>query len=301
MSAGQTSYGDLRRPPSTATTPRSLVFQAHRHFGPAHRASIDGELVCMVVDRNAVVVVVVAAQQGHLDPVIDDVSAMLNSVGVDPMTRRDGATCLPTPTGCDSPRSPASRAPRWGSADLVVPASPAGLLALPASCRRSALRFLPGAGRHEQLTTAWLLSWASIRSTRSRWPHHLPARSVRARAQADACGRRALGRRGRDQPGRLRQRGLAVGHRQGCVAGLHHPVGRGARGPRRRGDAQADGRRHPLPDRLERVRRRHGRLRLRRDGRPGLHRRRGRVVLHHRRRRPCRAPWTSPDRCSTRS
>jgi hypothetical protein len=41
---------------------------------------VDGELVCMVVDGNAVVLMV-AAPQGDLDPVIDDVSAMLVSVG----------------------------------------------------------------------------------------------------------------------------------------------------------------------------------------------------------------------------
>jgi hypothetical protein len=35
----------------------------------------------MVVDGNAVVVLV-AAGQGHLDPVIDDVTAMLDSVSV---------------------------------------------------------------------------------------------------------------------------------------------------------------------------------------------------------------------------
>jgi hypothetical protein len=34
----------------------------------------------MVVDGNAVVILV-ASQQGHLDPVIDDVTAMLRSVG----------------------------------------------------------------------------------------------------------------------------------------------------------------------------------------------------------------------------
>jgi hypothetical protein len=40
---------------------------------------VDGELVCMVVQANETIVVV-AAPQGHLDPVIDDVSAMLNSL-----------------------------------------------------------------------------------------------------------------------------------------------------------------------------------------------------------------------------
>jgi len=39
------------------------------------------ELVCMVVGGNAVVLMV-GAPQGDLDPVIDDVSAMLVSVGV---------------------------------------------------------------------------------------------------------------------------------------------------------------------------------------------------------------------------
>jgi hypothetical protein len=42
---------------------------------------VDGELVCMVVGGNAVVIVV-GAPQGDLDPVIDDVTAMLKSVGV---------------------------------------------------------------------------------------------------------------------------------------------------------------------------------------------------------------------------
>jgi hypothetical protein len=40
---------------------------------------VDGELVCMVVHNNETIVVV-AAPQGHLDPVIDDVSAMLKSL-----------------------------------------------------------------------------------------------------------------------------------------------------------------------------------------------------------------------------
>ena len=42
---------------------------------------VDGELICMVVQGNAVVIEV-GAPQGDLDPVIDDVSAMLASVGV---------------------------------------------------------------------------------------------------------------------------------------------------------------------------------------------------------------------------
>lgn len=42
---------------------------------------VDGELVCMVVNADAVVIVV-GAPQGDLDPVIDDVTAMLESVGV---------------------------------------------------------------------------------------------------------------------------------------------------------------------------------------------------------------------------
>ena len=57
-----------------------MVFEATVTSG-GQSGVIDGELVCMVVDGNAVVILV-AAGQGHLDPVIDDVTAMLDSVSV---------------------------------------------------------------------------------------------------------------------------------------------------------------------------------------------------------------------------
>jgi hypothetical protein len=107
----------------------------------------------------------------------------------------------------------------------------------------------------------------------------LGARSIRARAQADAGGRPALGRRRRDELRRLRERGLALDPWQGC-AGPRRSLGSCDRGSGRGGDVQADGRRHALSHRLERVRRGHGWVRVRRHGRPRVHRRRGRLVLH---------------------
>jgi hypothetical protein len=56
-----------------------VVFQAT--VVSQHSGVLDGELVCMIVDGNAVVIFV-AARQGYLEPVIDDVSAMLGSIGV---------------------------------------------------------------------------------------------------------------------------------------------------------------------------------------------------------------------------
>lgn len=76
---GQISYGDPRTTSMNGHDTTSVVFEATVTSG-VHTGIVDGELICMVVDGNAVVILV-ASQQGHLDPVIDDVTAMLQSVG----------------------------------------------------------------------------------------------------------------------------------------------------------------------------------------------------------------------------
>jgi hypothetical protein len=74
----QISYGE----PGTTTLgghdATSVVFEATVSSG-SQSGVVDGELICMVVDGNAVVVLV-AASQGHLDAVSDDVTAMLRSL-----------------------------------------------------------------------------------------------------------------------------------------------------------------------------------------------------------------------------
>jgi hypothetical protein len=76
----QASYGDFQTTSINGHATSFVVFEATVTSG-GQSGVIDGELVCMVVDGNAVVVLV-AAGQGHLDPVIDDVTAMLDSVSV---------------------------------------------------------------------------------------------------------------------------------------------------------------------------------------------------------------------------
>ena len=78
----QASYGDVQTTSINGHDTSYLVFEATVTSG-GRSGVIDGELVCMVADGNAVVILV-AAGQGHLDPVIDDVTAMLDSVSVRP-------------------------------------------------------------------------------------------------------------------------------------------------------------------------------------------------------------------------
>jgi hypothetical protein len=75
----QIAYGDVRTTSIGGHDTTFVMFEATVASGE-HSGIVDGELVCMVVDGNAVVLMV-AAPQGDLDPVIDDVSAMLVSVG----------------------------------------------------------------------------------------------------------------------------------------------------------------------------------------------------------------------------
>lgn len=76
---GQISYGDPETTSVNGHDTTYVVFEATVTSGQ-RTGVLDGELICMVVDGNAVVILV-ASQQGHLDPVIDDVTAMLRSVG----------------------------------------------------------------------------------------------------------------------------------------------------------------------------------------------------------------------------
>jgi hypothetical protein len=78
--SAQISYGDVHRTSIGGNDTTFVLFEAVVASGD-WSGIVDGELVCMVVEGNAVVVVV-AAPQGDLDPVIDDVSAMLVSVRV---------------------------------------------------------------------------------------------------------------------------------------------------------------------------------------------------------------------------
>lgn len=78
--AAQSSYGEAQTTSTNGHDTTYVVFEA-TVTSDQGMGVIDGELICMVVDGNALVILV-AAQQGHLDPVIDDVTAMLLSVGV---------------------------------------------------------------------------------------------------------------------------------------------------------------------------------------------------------------------------
>lgn len=79
--SAQISYGGARRASISGHDTAYVAFEAAVSSGRQRAGIVDGELVCMVVNGNAVVIVV-AAPQGDLDPVIDDVSAMLKSVRV---------------------------------------------------------------------------------------------------------------------------------------------------------------------------------------------------------------------------
>jgi hypothetical protein len=74
----QVSYGDPHHGTFGGNDSTYVSFEATVTSGN-QTGIVDGELVCMVVQANETIVVV-AAPQGHLDPVIDDVSAMLNSL-----------------------------------------------------------------------------------------------------------------------------------------------------------------------------------------------------------------------------
>ena len=74
----QISYGDPHHGTFGGNDSTYVSFEATVTSGN-QTGIVDGELVCMVVHSNETIVVV-AAPQGHLDPVIDDVSAMLNSL-----------------------------------------------------------------------------------------------------------------------------------------------------------------------------------------------------------------------------
>jgi hypothetical protein len=75
----QASYGDPQMTTINGHDTTSMSFEA-TVTSSGQSGVIDGELVCMVVDGNAVVILA-AAGQGHLDPLIDEVTAMLDSVG----------------------------------------------------------------------------------------------------------------------------------------------------------------------------------------------------------------------------
>jgi len=101
------------------------------------------------------------------------------------------------------------------------------------------------------LATAWLISWALMLAYAVPVALVIYRRSVRARAQLMLAAALAWGgviatssRHTRTKSGSRRG--------QAHLAGLRRSVGSSYRGPRRRGDAQADGCRRSLPDRLER-------------------------------------------------
>ena len=74
----QISYGDPATTMIGGHDTTSVVFEATVASG-SQSGVVDGELICMVVDGNAVVILV-AASQGHFDAVSDDVTAMLRTV-----------------------------------------------------------------------------------------------------------------------------------------------------------------------------------------------------------------------------
>jgi len=76
--AAQIGYGDERVSAMSGYDAASVAFEATVSSG-SRTGVIDGELVSMVVDGNAVVILA-AAGQGDLDPVMDDVTAMLDSI-----------------------------------------------------------------------------------------------------------------------------------------------------------------------------------------------------------------------------
>jgi hypothetical protein len=78
--SAQISYGDVHHGSISGNDTSSVTFEATMTSGQ-QSGIVDGELVCMVVETNETIIVA-AAPQGHLQPVIDDVSAMLKSVRV---------------------------------------------------------------------------------------------------------------------------------------------------------------------------------------------------------------------------
>ena len=77
--SAQISYGDTHHTKIGGNDTTYVAFEAV--LSGQHSGVIDGELVCMVVQTDEIVIAV-AAPQGHFDPVVDDVSAMLKSVRV---------------------------------------------------------------------------------------------------------------------------------------------------------------------------------------------------------------------------
>jgi hypothetical protein len=77
--SAQISYGDTHHTTIGGNDTTYLAFEAV--LSGQHSGIIDGELVCMVVQADEIIIVV-AAPQGHFDPVVDDVAAMLKSVRV---------------------------------------------------------------------------------------------------------------------------------------------------------------------------------------------------------------------------
>jgi hypothetical protein len=74
----QVSYGDPHHGTFGGNDSTYVSFEATVTSGN-QTGIVDGELVCIVVQSNETIIIV-AAPQGHLDPVIDDVSAMLKSL-----------------------------------------------------------------------------------------------------------------------------------------------------------------------------------------------------------------------------
>jgi len=77
--SAQISFGDAHQASIGGHDTTYVAFEETMASG-GRTGVLDGELVCMVVGNNAVVIVV-GAPQGGLDSVVDDVSAMLKSVG----------------------------------------------------------------------------------------------------------------------------------------------------------------------------------------------------------------------------
>ena len=76
--SAQVSYGDAHHGAISGHDTTYVTFEAAMTSG-TQSGIVDGELVCMVVGRNEVVLVA-AAPQGDLEPAIDDLAAMLKSV-----------------------------------------------------------------------------------------------------------------------------------------------------------------------------------------------------------------------------
>ena len=77
--SAQISYGDTHHTTIGGNDTSYVVFEAV--LSGQQSGVIDGELVCMVVQTDEIVIVA-AAPQGRFDQVVDDVSAMLKSVRV---------------------------------------------------------------------------------------------------------------------------------------------------------------------------------------------------------------------------